>query len=143
MTKNIYFDMDGTLNHFYKDDWLERLCAFDTKPYEVADCVIAEEVLLSLVEAGYTMNIVSWCSKTSTKDFDNRVRRVKKEWLKKYYPHITFKEIHIVKYGTPKWSVVKERDSYLFDDEEKNRDAWKGVALEPNEIYDFVKGLTK
>lgn len=137
MRNIIYFDMDNTLNSFYNNDWLERILAEDTKPYDIAPCVVPESILLNLIERGYQLGIVSWLAKDSRKEYDKAVRVSKKEWLKKHYPNISFSEIHIVKYGTPKHSVVHFKDSYLFDDEKPNRDNWKGVALHPNEIFNF------
>lgn len=136
----IYFDMDGTLNNFYGvENWLECLENEDAMPYREAPCTVDEEVLKSLVKAGFTLGIISWLSKKSNKDFDKKVRLAKREWLKTHYPTIDFEEIHIVKYGTPKHKVAKVKNSILFDDEERNRNAWKGLALEPAEIEKFSR----
>lgn len=137
MNKIIYWDMDGTLNHFYKGTWLEDILARNPRPYTEADCVICEEVLLALQKRGYKLGIVSWLAKNSTKEYDRAVRKAKKLWLRTHYPNIKFDEIHIVKYGTPKWKVVKHRDGILFDDEERNRSAWRGQAYEPAHALSF------
>lgn len=139
MNKMIYLDMDNTINDFYKNDWLERIIAEDTKPYDVAPCVVKEEILLKLIKNGYKIGIISWLARDSSKNYDKAVRKAKMNWLKKYYPNVDFAEIHIVKYGTPKYSVAKIKESYLFDDELPNRQAWKGIALEPKEIFNFLR----
>lgn len=137
MEKMIYFDMDGTINNFYQDGWLEDIIAENPRPYEKAPCVVAEEILLKLVERGYKLGIISWLAKGATEEYNKAVRKAKKEWLKIHYPQVVFTEIHIVKYGTPKQTVAKIKNAYLFDDEERNRIRWKGIALEPKEIYNF------
>ena len=90
---------------------------------------------------GYQIGIISWLSKSGTVDFNKTVRRVKKEWLEKFFPYAT--EIHIVKYGTPKWSVAKDR-GYLIDDEEKNLFDWGskyGKSIPASEMMEFLEGL--
>jgi len=131
----IYFDMDGTIANFYKGEWLECLLAKNPKPYKDADVLVNENVLIQLMEKGYELGIISWLAKNSTKEFDKAVRQTKKEWLKTNYPNVTFSEIHIVKYGTPKYKVAKEKNGILVDDEKPNRDKWKGMAIEPKAVF--------
>lgn len=138
MTKTIYLDMDNTINSFYNGDWLERILAEDTKPYDIAPCVVEEKILLNLISKGFNIAIISWLAKDSSKSYDKAVRKSKLNWLKRNYPNVKFSEIHIVKYGTPKYSVAKYKDGYLFDDESPNRNAWKGKAFEPKEIFNFL-----
>lgn len=127
----IYLDMDGTIADLYGvKNWLEKLVNGDASPYAEATRLVEEETLTALVNAGYELGIVSWLSKNSTKEYDKMVRTAKREWLAKNFPNIQFKEIHIVKYGTPKSKVVKEKNGILFDDEERNRNEWKGLAVD-------------
>lgn len=133
----IYFDMDGTIANFYKGEWLNDLINENPRPYRVADVLVSEEILLGLIKKGYELCIVSWLSRGGSVEFGKEVRKVKKEWLKVNYPNVRFEEIHIVKYGTPKYSVVKDRNGILVDDEEHNRNEWKGQSIEPKEIYNF------
>lgn len=127
----IYLDMDGTIADLYGvKNWLEKLVNGDASPYAEATRLVEEETLTALVNAGYELGIVSWLSKNSTKEYDKMVRTAKREWLAKNFPNIHFKEIHIVKYGTPKSKVVKEKNGILFDDEERNRNEWKGLAVD-------------
>ena len=127
----IYLDMDGTIADLYGvENWLENLVNYNDRPYRIAERIVEEEVLVNLVNSGYELGIVSWLSKNSSKEYDKMVRNAKKEWLRKNFPNIHFSEIHIVKYGTPKSKVVKEKNGILFDDEEKNRNEWKGLAID-------------
>lgn len=127
----IYLDMDGTIADLYGvENWLENLVNYNDRPYRVAERIVEEEVLVNLVNCGYELGIVSWLSKNSSKEYDKMVRNAKREWLRKNFPNIHFSEIHIVKYGTPKSKVVKEKNGILFDDEEKNRNEWKGLAID-------------
>lgn len=138
MEKMIYLDIDGSINNFYGvEGWLDYILNGDETPYRIAPCTVNEEAILRLVNYGYKIGIISWLAKNSTKEYDTKVRRAKKEWLKENYPNVVFEEIHIVKYGTPKYKVAKIKNSILFDDELPNRMAWKGLALEPKEIFTF------
>lgn len=130
----IYLDMDGTIANLYKGEWLADLIAKNPRPYEIADRLVDEEILQKLVEKGYELGIISWLAKNSTPEYDKAVRQTKKNWLKQNYPNIEFKEIHIVKYGTPKHKVANIKNQILVDDEEPNRKKWKGVAITPTEL---------
>lgn len=125
--------MDGTIADLYGvENWLDHLINEDTTPYEIARPLATECELQRLEKLGYNLAIVSWCSKNGSKDYNRKVRKAKKEWLKKYYPNIKFSEIHIVKYGTKKSSVAKYKGAILVDDEIGNRNEWKGTAYEPS-----------
>lgn len=134
----IYFDMDGTIANLYKDDWLEQLQAENPAPYALADCLMPEELLLQFMEKGYELGIISWLSKNGSKEYNRKVRQAKKYWLKENYPNIDFSEIHIVKYGTPKQYVCNIKGQILVDDEEPNRQAWKGIALKPEDLINLL-----
>ena len=130
MTKSIVFDMDGTLCDTYnQENWLERLRSFDPSVYSNAEPIVSmrelDNTIQQLKRNGWKIEIVSWLSKGSTKEFDRAVRQAKKEWLKKY--HFDYDRLHIVKYGTPKSKCTKEENSYqiLVDDEEKNLRQWR------------------
>ncbi len=125
--------MDGTIANLYKEGWLEKLMNRSVEPYANADKLVEENVLLNLVNKGYELGIISWCAKGNNKEYDKAVRLAKREWLKTNYPNIRFTEIHIVKYGTPKYKVANEC-GILVDDEEPNRQVWKWLAIEPNEL---------
>ena len=143
----IYFDMDGTLGNLYAvEGWLEALRANDPTPYSMAepmhDFRHLARLLNNLQNNGYKIGIVSWLSKESNKEYDEAVRRAKRRWLAKHLSSVDWDEVHFVKYGTPKQYVVRDRDGILFDDEERNRNAWRGRAFTPDEIFNVLKSLS-
>lgn len=136
MKKMIYLDMDGTIANLYKGEWLEDIINHNARPYEIADRLVEENVLLDLMANGYELGIISWLAKNSNKEYDKAVRLAKRNWLKENYPNVNFAEIHIVKYGTPKYRVAKV-EGILVDDEEPNRRNWKWLAVEPFALGKF------
>lgn len=129
----IYFDMDGTIADLYGvDGWLDYLHNEDTTPYEIAKPLCKEMILLKsalekLKNAGYTLGIISWSAKNGSKEYNRAVKTTKIAWLKKHFNNL-FEEIHVVKYGTNKYSVAKEKDGILFDDDENVRKKWRGLG---------------
>ena len=143
IVRQINFDMDGTLCDFYGvEGWLDDLDNYNTRPYEIAKPLLNLSVLArylnKLQSKGYTVNILPWLSKTSTADFDERVTRVKLEWLKKHLKSVKFDNITIISYGIPKQNFGK---GILFDDETKNRDNWVGLAYDEKNILEILKNL--
>ena len=146
MTTTIFFDMDGTIADLYGvENWLDYLIASDALPYEIAKPLIRlnalARILNRLQKQGYKVGVISWLAKNSNTDYDEKVTRAKKEWLKKHLASVNFDEIHIVKYGTPKQNFAKTENDILFDDEEKNRNDWTGKAFDVNEIIEILKGM--
>ena len=142
----IYFDMDGTIANLYGvQNWLQMLRSCDPAPYELAAPMLRLSELArrlnQLQRAGYTLGIVSWLSKNSTAEYDVAVTKAKLNWLRLHLKSVCFDEIHIVKYGTPKSSVVKYPQGVLFDDEEKNRKEWQGIAYNVNNIIQILKSI--
>ena len=139
----INLDMDGTIVDFYGvEGWLDYLTAKDATPYKVAKPLINLSVLArclnTLQRKGYTINIISWLAKNSTKEFDIAVTKTKIAWLKKHLPSVKWDNINIVAYGTPKQTLGK---GILFDDEKPNRDNWIGTAYDVNNILEVLKNL--
>ena len=146
MTTTIFFDMDGTIADLYGvENWLDYLIASDALPYEIAKPLIRlnalARVLNRLQKQGYKVGVISWLAKNSNTDYDEKVTKAKKEWLKKHLASVNFDEIHIVKYGTPKQTFAKTENDILFDDEEKNRNDWTGKAFDVNKIIEILKGM--
>lgn len=136
-----YFDMDGTIADLYGvENWLPMLINEQTTPYDVAAPLVNVENFCKkaaeLKTQGATFGIVSWTARGGSKEYNKKVRLAKLQWLDKFFPGI-FTEIHIVKYGTPKYRVVKDKTGFLFDDEEKNRTQWKGVAYNEKMVSIF------
>ena len=146
MTTTIFFDMDGTIADLYGvENWLDYLIASDALPYEIAKPLIKlnalARILNRLQKQGYKIGVISWLAKNSNETYDEQVTRAKKEWLKKHLTSVTFDEIHIVKYGTPKQTFAKTKNDILFDDEEKNRNDWTGKAFDVDSIIEILKGI--
>lgn len=140
----IYFDMDGTLADFYGvDGWLDYLHNEDTTPYEIAKPLCKEMTMLkhalkTLRSFGYTIGIISWTAKNGSKEYNKATRNAKIEWLRKHFGHDFFTEIHIVKYGTNKSYVAKEKDGILFDDDANVRAKWRGTVYDVDNIINIL-----
>ena len=143
MVKEIWFDMDGTIADLYGvEDWLPKLLAEDESPYEVAEPLINMQVLARTLNRlrhnGYTINIVSWLSKGGSASYNKKVTEAKKNWLKKHLKSVQFDTIDIIEYGIPK---ENGRNGILFDDEEKNRKNWNGIAYNADKILETLHSL--
>ena len=148
MEKAIYFDMDGTIADLYAvSGWLEMLRAYDETPYEQAQVMLnmaqLARALNKLKAQGYVIGIVSWLSKCPTAEYDKKVIKAKRKWLKKHLASVNFDEIVIVAHGTPKSQVVQYNGGILFDDEQANRNEWQGQAYQPQQIFEILKSLIK
>lgn len=146
MTKAIYFDMDGTIANLYGvEDWLPKLRAYDPSPYAEALPLVRLSVLARMLNRlqrnGYTLGIISWVSKDPDPIYGEAVTAAKLEWLAKHLPSVEWNEIHIVAYGTPKQTLADYPDGILFDDEERNREDWLGIAFDETDIIEILKGL--
>lgn len=129
MNKTLVFDMDNTLNKFYDvNGWLDDLHAENIRPYVVAEPKYSKAIintLLSLLkDYGWRIVITTWLAKDSTKEYDNKVRVAKKEWLDKY--EFPYDELHMIKYGVTKANATRHLGGYqiLFDDNEQIRKGW-------------------
>lgn len=144
--KTIYFDMDGTIADLYSvDGWLDDLENYRVRPYAEAvpmlNMSLLARYLNKLHKVGYKLGVVSWLSKTGTKEYNERVTEVKREWLSIHLKSVQFDEIHIVKYGTPKQTVVDKPNGILFDDELRNRNDWEGQAFDVGNILETLKKI--
>ena len=144
--RTIWFDMDGTIADLYGvDNWLEKLQAHDATPYAEAEVLMNMNQLARLLNKlkvmGYKLGIISWLSRNPTPEYDEAVTEAKKAWLGQHLASVSWDEIRIVKHGMPKeWFMNTDRD-ILFDDEEDNRENWKGDAYEPEMIVKVLKHL--
>lgn len=145
--KTLVFDMDGTIADFYGvADWLEYLMAEDTTPYEVASPLYNMEYLGALLKVlkfqGWHIVITTWLAKDGSKEYNDRTRKAKLEWLEKYgFP---YDEIHLVKYGTTKANCTRKIGGYqvLIDDNEAIRKGWTlGDTIDANK--NILKDLEK
>ena len=143
MTKAIYFDMDGTIANLYGvDGWLDCIINEYTKPYREAKALVnmrqLGRELNRLKQNGYTIGIISWLAKGATDEYNRRVAQAKRNWLAKHLSAVRFDEVHIVEYGTPKYTLG---NGILFDDEEPNRANWIGKAYDVNDIIETLKAI--
>ena len=139
----INFDMDGTIANLYGvENWLEYLLNKDTTPYMQAKPLInlssLARILNRLQRNGYKICIISWLAKVNDNDYHKAVATAKLEWLAKHLPSVKWDNISIIEYGTPKSTCGK---GILFDDEEKNRKEWAGVAYDEKNILETLKKL--
>ena len=145
--KTLVFDMDGTIADFYGvANWLEYLQNEDTTPYEVAlplyDMAYLGALLIILKNQGWRVVITTWLAKNGTKEYNDRTRKAKLDWLEQY--DFPYDEIHLVKYGTTKANCTRHIGGYqiLVDDNEKVRKGWKlGDTINANE--NILKKLEK
>ena len=142
----INFDMDGTIANLYGvQNWLEMLIAEDTTPYAVARPMVNMSALArrlnTLQRAGYEIGVISWLSKSGGLEYNERVAEVKQKWLAKHLPSVQWDSIVIVPYGTPKELFCGTAEDILFDDEERNRESWTGIAYDVENILEILKGI--
>ena len=142
----IYLDMDGTIADLYAvPNWLKMLRAENPTPYIQAEPLVWLSALARhlnrLQRNGYIIGIISWGSKHATPEYDEAVAKAKNFWLNKHLPSVKFDEIHIVPYGTPKSTVAREKNGYLFDDEENNRAEWGINAFDVVNMLDILGEL--
>lgn len=143
MTKQINFDMDGTIANLYQvENWLEMLLNSDPTPYRIAKPMVNMSILArylnKLIANGWEINIISWLSKNGNDEYNEMVTNAKIEWLKTHLKSVQFTKINIVKYGTFKENLGK---GILFDDEENNRKYWKGTAYDEKNILKILKNI--
>ena len=144
MTKQIWFDMDGTIADLYGvENWLDYLVAEDTFPYDNAAVMLNFSLLARLLNKaqrnGWKIGIISWTSKSGTDLYNGQVALSKMIWLHRHLRSVQWDEIKIVPYGTNKWEQC--RGGILFDDEERNRTAWQETAYTPDNILTVLKQI--
>jgi len=143
MRKEIWFDMDGTIANLYGvENWLPMLLNGDETPYKEAKPLVKmnalARILNNLQRKGWKIGIISWLAKDSNKEYDKKVTKAKREWLGKHLKSVKFDSIDIVSYGTPK---EIGRHGILFDDEVRNRENWKGIAYDVDNIIETLKAI--
>ena len=129
MKKILVFDMDGTIADLYGvDGWLNDLRNENTRPYEIAKPMYEPEVLNELLQVvklqGWEIVVTTWLAKGSTKNYDNRVAKVKKDWLDKY--NFPYDEFNALPYGMRKTNATINYNGFqiLIDDNKEVRKAW-------------------
>ena len=143
MNKAIYFDMDGTIADLYGvDGWLEDLLHEDVRPYAEARPLVnlqrLARILNRLIRNGYSVNVISWTSRSGSAEYNREVTKVKIQWLETHLKSVKFSKIEILPYGTPKELFGQ---GILFDDEKHNRESWGEGAYTEKEIFEVLKNL--
>lgn len=136
----IWFDMDGTIADLYSvENWLYYLKNEDEFPYAVAAPLVnmarLAKALHKVQSRGIKVGIISWTCKGGRADYNEKVAQAKRKWLAKHLPSVTWNEIKIVEYGTPKSTCGK---GILFDDEYNNRNEWGSGAYTPDMIFEVL-----
>ena len=143
----IIFDMDGTIADLYGvENWLPMLRAEDTSPYTNAKPLVNMSRLAKAIHKaqrlGIIIAIVSWGAFASSNEYLKQTATAKREWLAKHLPSVIFDEIAITPYGENK-SNYADKDSILFDDNEKIRNDFIGIAYDPCEIFNILKTISE
>lgn len=142
----VCFDMDGTIADLYGvNNWLDYLMAEDTKPYEVAKPMVNMSALArrlnSLQRKGYEIGVISWTSKNGSAQYNAEVESAKRAWLAKHLASVRFDFIAVVPYGVNKSAFASDDNDILFDDEAHNREDWRGVAYDVQNILENLRNL--
>lgn len=142
----ICFDMDGTIADLYGvENWLEYLIAENVKPYKTAKPLVNMNILArrlnGLQRKGHEIGIISWTSKGGSDEYNAKVEAAKRAWLHKHLASVKFDFIAVVPYGYNKAAFANDEQDVLFDDEDKNREDWRGVAYDANNILEILKSF--
>lgn len=142
----ICFDMDGTIANLYGvENWLGYLLEENVKPYKIAKPLINMNILArrlnNLQRKGYEIGVISWTSKCGSDEYNAEVEATKCAWLHKHLASVKFDFIAVVPYGYNKAAFADSEQDVLFDDESKNRDDWRGVAYDVNNILEILKSF--
>jgi hypothetical protein len=138
--------MDGTIANLYAvENWLPKLRVEDPSPYAEATVLWNMSQLARLMnqvqKLGYKLGIISWTAKNGTESYNEAVKQAKLNWLKKHLASVSWDNICVVSYGTPKSLVMDTEDDILFDDEAHNRETWLGEAYGPEMMIKVLKHL--
>lgn len=145
MEKWIWLDCDGTWIDLYGvENWLEMLIAEDVTPYKIAKPLVnlswLARTIHELQAKDFKIGIISWLSKNGTEKYNEQVTRTKLNYFKEHLPSVTFDCINIIPYGTPKSTCGS---GILFDDEENNRNEWKDIAYNEENLISKLRNILK
>lgn len=141
----LVWDMDGTIADLYSvDEWEPKLRASDPSPYLDAEPLVDMAALRELLQRAKSMNIriitVSWSSMDGTVEYGREVRKAKKEWLEKHCPEL-LEELHVVKYGTDKYSLCEGLRAVLIDDNASVREEWPFDTIDASNSLTMLEEL--
>lgn len=130
----VYLDMDGTIADLYNEpNWLENLRTEKQGMFQTLRPMITETRLIELFPNDkYEVVILSMVPKGATKEYSEIVKQEKNAWIDKHFPSIK-KRIYL-KYGYNK-NLKNSKNAILIDDNEQIRKCFKGLALNPSELF--------
>lgn len=134
MKTKVYLDMDGTIVDLYgQPDWLEAIRSEASGLFLRARPLVSEKVLLEkFPREKYEIVILSMTPKDASLEYCERVKTEKDLWLSRHFPSLT-KRIY-KKYGHNK-NLKNSANAILIDDNEIIRNNWRGVALNPAQLW--------
>lgn len=134
MKKRVYLDMDGTIANLYNiNNWLDRLINEDKEIFEECEPMTTQEKLFQLFPiCDYEIIILSMTPKNATIEYCENVINQKNKWLDMFFPMLT-KRIYL-KYGNNK-NLKNSKNAILIDDNETIRNTFKGIALNPSQLF--------
>lgn len=130
----VYLDLDGTIASLYTEkDWLKRLHNEEEGLFLNLKPIINQEMLLEkFPKEKYEIVILSMTPKDASLEYCERVKTEKDLWLSEHFPSLT-KRIY-KKYGHNK-NLKNSANAILIDDNEVIRNNWRGVALNPAQLW--------
>lgn len=130
----VYLDMDGTIADLYgKENWLECLRTEKDDAFsDLRPMITQEQLFNNFPQENYDIRILSMTPLGTSKPFCERVIQEKNAWLDEHFPALK-KRIY-QKYGHNK-NLKACANAILIDDNEAIRKSWKGIALNPAQLW--------
>ena len=107
----------------------------------VGKSIVTSMLAVLMQRKGYKIAVISWLSMGASEDYNERVTKAKLEWLARHLPSVEWDRISIVEYGTPKEDYCETELDILFDDDDRVRENWSGVAYDEENILEILKNL--
>ena len=130
----VYLDLDGTVASLYTEkNWLKRLRDEEEGLFlNLNPMITQEELFEKFPQEKYDIRILSMTPLGASKPFCEKVIEEKNAWLDKHFPALK-KRIY-QKYGHNK-NVKNSANAILIDDNKAIRESWKGIALNPAQLW--------
>ena len=130
----VYLDLDGTIASLYTEkNWLKRLQDEEEGLFLYLNEMTKQDKLLKrFPQEKYDIRNLSMTPLGASKEYCQQVIEEKNAWLDKYFPKLK-KRIY-KKYGHNK-NIRNSANAILVDDNETIRKSWKGIALNPAQLW--------
>ena len=128
--------MDGTISDTYSvQNWLEKLRAESTLPFEIALPLIDESTVLSLFE-GENIVICTMLPKDVQlgTPYADACQRAKQQWLERYFPSLT--NVLFMEYSNDKSLGEYSKKCLLVDDSDIIRNNFNGCTLNASALLE-------